>query len=284
MACISHSIGWLAGMPPAWARAIGVRWKPPPRGSRRWPPGTRPTPSRSAGKPVGGQGYLAANRFGTLRADTDVFTTFEGDNTVLMQLVAKALLADFRHALGDFNLVGIVRMVARRAGQAWVDRNPLVTYRTESAHLRDPSFQGAILRSREEHLVTSLARRLQARIGRGMNPFDALGECQDHAIEAAHAYVDRLVFEGFEEALQPALEPVLRSRLVLLRDLYALERLERHRSWYLEHGFFESAKAVAVRSEVNRLCGELRPHARILVDGFAIPGALLSAPIAVDKP
>jgi acyl-CoA oxidase len=232
----------------------------------------------------GGQGYLAENRFGALRADTDVFTTFEGDNTVLLQLVAKALLADFRQELGDLNLIGIVRMVARRAGQAWADRNPLVAYRKGSAHLRDPSFQGAILRSRQEHLVTSLARRLQARIGRGMNPFDALGECQDHALEAAHAYVDRLVFEGFEAALQGGLDPALRPRLVLLQDLFALERLERHRSWYLEHGFFETAKAAAIRSEVGRLCGELRPHARILVDAFAIPAELLAAPIAIGRP
>src|SRR3954452_8846792 len=34
----------------------------------------------------GGAGYLKANRFAALKADTDVFTTFEGDNTVLLQL------------------------------------------------------------------------------------------------------------------------------------------------------------------------------------------------------
>ncbi|HEV3211197.1 MAG TPA: acyl-CoA dehydrogenase family protein, partial [Chthoniobacterales bacterium] len=37
----------------------------------------------------GGEGYLAVNRLAALKADTDVYTTFEGDNTVLMQLVAK---------------------------------------------------------------------------------------------------------------------------------------------------------------------------------------------------
>src|SRR3954447_21982759 len=43
----------------------------------------------------GGAGYLKANRFAALKADTDVFTTFEGDNTVLLQLCAKNLLTDY---------------------------------------------------------------------------------------------------------------------------------------------------------------------------------------------
>ena len=43
----------------------------------------------------GGEGYLAINRFAALKADSDIFTTFEGDNTVLMQLVAKNLLTDY---------------------------------------------------------------------------------------------------------------------------------------------------------------------------------------------
>ena len=44
----------------------------------------------------GGQGYLAVNRIAVLRADIDVTTTFEGDNTVLMQLVARGLLTGYR--------------------------------------------------------------------------------------------------------------------------------------------------------------------------------------------
>ena len=37
----------------------------------------------------GGAGYMAVNRFAALKADTDIFTTFEGDNTVLMMLLAE---------------------------------------------------------------------------------------------------------------------------------------------------------------------------------------------------
>lgn len=37
----------------------------------------------------GGHGYAAVNRFGSLRNDHDIFQTFEGDNTVLLQQVCE---------------------------------------------------------------------------------------------------------------------------------------------------------------------------------------------------
>src|SRR5690606_1944676 len=40
----------------------------------------------------GGAGYMGENRLVGLRGDIDVFTTFEGDNTVMLQQVAKGLL------------------------------------------------------------------------------------------------------------------------------------------------------------------------------------------------
>src|SRR5256714_415210 len=53
----------------------------------------------------GGAGYLSVNRLTELRADTDIFTTFEGDNTVLLQLVAKGLLTNFRDEFGSMDTV-----------------------------------------------------------------------------------------------------------------------------------------------------------------------------------
>ena len=60
----------------------------------------------------GGAGYLAENRLPGLKADTDVFTTFEGDNTVLLQLVAKGLLTGYRDAFGSLAGWGKVGYVA----------------------------------------------------------------------------------------------------------------------------------------------------------------------------
>src|SRR5689334_915748 len=63
----------------------------------------------------GGAGYLKASRFAALKADTDVFTTFEGDNTVLLQLAAKNLLTGYRDAFGELDPLGTAQFVAGQA-------------------------------------------------------------------------------------------------------------------------------------------------------------------------
>ena len=64
----------------------------------------------------GGWGYLRANRFAALKADCDVFTTFEGDNTILLQLVAKSLLTDYRD---EFEELGPAATAGFVTAQAW---------------------------------------------------------------------------------------------------------------------------------------------------------------------
>ena len=70
----------------------------------------------------GGAGYMSVNRFAALKADTDVFTTFEGDNTVLMMLVARGLLTDYRDAFGELNPRETVLFVAEQAVETVVER------------------------------------------------------------------------------------------------------------------------------------------------------------------
>src|SRR5207248_7195200 len=63
----------------------------------------------------GGAGYMSENRLAALKADTDVFTTFEGDNTVLMMLVAKGVLTDYKDQFSEFDPPEMVRYVAGQA-------------------------------------------------------------------------------------------------------------------------------------------------------------------------
>lgn len=51
----------------------------------------------------GGHGYAAVNRFGSLRNDHDIFQTFEGDNTVLLQQVPLSILTAYGAAMPSGN-------------------------------------------------------------------------------------------------------------------------------------------------------------------------------------
>ncbi len=228
----------------------------------------------------GGQGYLAANRLGALRDDVDVFTTFEGANPVLLQLVAKGLLSGYRDQLGDLRVWGMVRHMADRAGVRLAEMNPVTTRRTHEEHLRDPEFHLAAFQYREDRLLASAAKRLRDLLASGVSSFEAMNLTQDHLVTLANAHVERLIMECFRNAVVRAPTPGLSETLDGLSTLYALATIEAHGAWYMESGYVEPAKTRAIRRMVNELCSDIRQQALFLVDGFGIPDEVLRAPIA----
>jgi acyl-CoA oxidase len=241
---------------------------------------------QTAREACGGAGYLAENRLPQLKADSDVFTTFEGDNTVLLQLVAKGLLTSYRDHVGDLDAFGTVLFVAdqvaativeRTAARALLDRLAAVAPGREEWDLRDRAWQRRMFADREEHLLEGAARRLR-RASRG-NAFEVFNAAQPHLLELARAHVHRLVLEAFVAAVDACEDPDGALLLDAVCDLYALSTIEEERAWYLEHGRLTPGRSKAVTKAVDELCGELRPHARTLVDAFGIPEAWLSAAI-----
>jgi len=226
---------------------------------------------QAAREACGAQGYLAENRFAALRADSDVFSTYEGDNTILLQLVAKDLLTGFRREFGDVS--GVARFLVERARVAVAERNPIITRRSSEEHLRDPEVHRAILAARSDDLVASLARRVKSRVDDGMDGFDAVIDCQVHALAAGRAHAERQILEAMITAENGAPSSSLAEMMEKLRSLHALRTIEAARGWYLEQGYLDPAKSKAIRSLVIALCAELRPHAVPLVDAFAVPDA-----------
>lgn len=231
----------------------------------------------------GGQGYLAENQFGKLMADTDVFTTFEGANPVLLQLVAKSLLSRYGRDMGDLSMWGMTRYLAELTGTRLTEMNPVATRRTDPEHLAGHDFHMAALRYREERLLRSAARRLKARIDAGIDSFDAANECQDHLIALASAHADRVLLSAAMDGLEATTESEGKALLGRVLSLFGLSTLERRRAWYMEAGYLEPVKSEAIRAEVNRACRELAPRALELVDAFEVSDDLILAPIGVGR-
>lgn len=234
----------------------------------------------------GGAGYLWANRLAALKADTDIFTTFEGDNTVLLQLVAKSLLTEYQATFGDLDTAGIVRFGARLAAGAVIERSSargIIQRLVDAAPGREEDVTFAIrgtqlrlLREREEHMLEGLARRLRRATAPGADAFAAFNACQDHLVDAATAHVERMVAESFAASVEACTHPEARAVLARLCDLHILSTVERHKAWYLEHDRLSPARTKALTALVNEICAELRPHATTLVDAFGIPAGLLT--------
>ena len=220
----------------------------------------------------GGAGYLSVNRFDALRADTDVFTTFEGDNTILMQLVAKGLLTDYKDSFEDLDQIGLVRFVASTAVETVLERTNARSIlerlrdvvpvggrgAEEDPDLLDSRYHLELLTWREEHLLASLARRLKRGIDAGTDPAQVFSRCQDHVIGAAHAHVERIVLEAFLDKIATVEAGPNRDALTLLCDLYALSCVESDRGWFLQHGRLSNARSKAVTAQVNELGRRLR--------------------------
>jgi acyl-CoA oxidase len=241
----------------------------------------------------GGAGYMSVNRFDALRADTDVFTTFEGDNTILLQLVAKGLLTDYADEFGDLDQLGMMRFVASVAVETVIERTSVHklldkvrdvlpagdTDTDPDAGILDTSYHLNLLRWREEHMLASVARRLKKGMDDGGDPAAVFSAVQDHVIGAARAHVERLLLEAFVDKIATMPAGQNKTVLQLVCDLFALSAIEEDRAWFMEHGRFSNAKSKAVTAMVTELCRRVRPIADQLVEAFDIPQEMLRAEI-----
>ncbi|MGF1652775.1 MAG: acyl-CoA dehydrogenase [Actinomycetales bacterium] len=238
----------------------------------------------------GGAGYLAENRLPVLRGDVDVFTTFEGDNTVLLQLVAKGLLTEHRHHLGGLDALGAARAVAGQVGGLLAERvgarslrrrvRGAVPGRTRLA-LLDRRVQAALLADREHHVLEGLARRMSRRPVSSRGTAETAAAAQEHMLAAARAAMDRFAFEAFARGVERTDGPA-REVLSRLLDLHACATIEADLAWFLVHDRLHPVAGHVVGSLVSELCAEVRRDARSLVDAFALDDAWLAAAVLTD--
>ena len=237
---------------------------------------------QEAQEACGGEGYRAENRFALLKADSDIFTTFEGDNTVLRLQAAKSLMSGYQEEFSNLDFFGLLGKLVERVDVRVGEINPIKRHQNDTRHLLDPGVHAELFRDRERDLLISATRRLTGRLEGGMDSFEAFIEVQDHLLTLANAYAQRLVLDSFQAVVEAADEGQVKELLGKVCALYALWHIEQDRGWFLEQHYIDATKAKAIRTEVNALFGQLRPHAVSLVNGFGIPDQLLAAPIAVN--
>lgn len=227
----------------------------------------------------GGKGYLLENRIADLKGDIDIFTTFEGDNTVLLQLAAKGILTDFRSEFNSDSIADMLKFVGTQVTDTLVTFNPLFTNKYDKEHLFDSEFHLETLQYRTRRLTFSAAMRLKDYIKKGLPASQAFLKVQTHLVELGKAYSTQLSYETYTDFTNTIKDDKLKFLFNKMGTLFALSEIKNNAAWYLEHGYISTNKSKAIRQRVERLCTELRPHVDTLIDGFGIPEHCLTASI-----
>merc|ERR1719427_1286060 len=169
----------------------------------------------------GGQGYLSCNRFGTFLGLAHAAMTAEGDNSVLMQKVAKEHLAA-------------------------LTKNPPKLVAPASSSVENSEFLHHLLRVREVKLYTELGGKMAA-AGRAGTYESWMFEESDLIQHAGKAFGERLMADRFAVSLDtcdPDLKPIL-SRVF---SLYLASIMEKNLAWFVISGLVPSSEITNLKS------------------------------------
>ena len=228
----------------------------------------------------GGKGYLMENQISDLKADVDIFTTFEGDNHVLLQLAAKGVLSDFKSEFNSAGFTAVLKLLGARIGDSLSKINPAYTNNVDKDHLYSSKFHTHAFDYRTRRLTYTIAMRIRDYVKKGMPSYQAFLKVQTHLLALGKAYSVELAYAIFVDFTDTIEDEKNRELFKKIGVLYALHELRKDASWFLEQGYISGTKSKAMRQRVERLATELRPHIGVLVDGFGIPQHCMEAPIA----
>lgn len=219
----------------------------------------------------GGQGFLAANRFGEGIAGMHAGITAEGDNRVIQQKVSKELLET-----ADFDQVGKHLKLRSKPLTEQHAVNHIAGEVTSSEWFLK------LFKARENFLLNELAGRMFVANKKGVAVFEAWMKQESDNVQAlATAWGENVALQQFDKAISSASE-TLRPALKQLFNLYALDRVLADGVFYLENGFINAEQSKNMSAELRRLCDQLGNDALELTKGFGIPDHMHHAPIAHD--
>lgn len=238
----------------------------------------------------GGSGFLSANRITGLYRDLDVYVTFEGDNHVLLQLVAKRLLGDYSKEFAGMDVGTLTKYVTSRAEDLALNRSGLRRAaqtlqdtgdtRKSANALKDPAVQAELLRARVHTLIASAAEELKAaRKLPEEQAAEVFNSQQVRLIEAARAHGQLLQWEALDRAAGEA-EGSTAAVLTSLRDLFGMTLIEKNLGWYLSHGLMSARRARTLEPYILRLIDRIEPHVLDLLDAFGYEQEHLRADIS----
>ncbi|EFA74856.1 acyl-CoA oxidase [Heterostelium album PN500] len=199
----------------------------------------------------GGQGFLADNLIGPFKSETDIYTTFEGDNVLMYQQVAKYILTEAR----------------RKPPPEYNPPSDAFRAKTDSKHLRSFDFLLQAMTARLNQYVVLVANKLMEAVGSGKPVMDAWNDCGSYILNLGIVFTDKFILERFIEGVSKCPDDNQRKAMSLLLSLMGLFIINRD-TWFIKYQFISVDQSDAIENEISDLCKEIAPISIALAEGF----------------
>jgi len=234
----------------------------------------------------GGQGFLSENRLVELRKDLDVYATFEGDNNVLLQLVAKRLLSDYASKMKHPSLKDLTEYASYKIIEGLHIGNLVGLLKDFAANIspknKDMTLDksDALIAKYVYLLTEDIANKFNSLKKKGLSSEEAFLSSQPQIVNLGKAYAKHLQVEGINKLIQESETLQNKEVLKTLKEILILEELKSNSLAYLRFGLLGIGELDKLTEYEMELFAEISRHDIDLVESFAIPEKLIRAKIA----
>ncbi|KAF9583785.1 acyl-coenzyme A oxidase [Lunasporangiospora selenospora] len=241
-------------------------------------------------KLMGGHGFSYFTGLAHLFASIVPSNTYEGDNYVLTQQMARYLLKEVKTARSNpENVTPFSRYLLRGLNKSALSRETCAVAQPQD--WLKPEVQLAAFEHRCARLAYELSDNVDAAEGdKESNAFWSDHNIECYRISHAHAqYVLVLWFiQSIETAQDPEADEERRAQpesvrvLQKLSNLHALHTIQQNLADFVEDGYLNPAQCQSLRAQVKDLVTSLADEAVGLVDAFDHPDFLLNSALGAS--
>ena len=243
---------------------------------------------QAAREACGGQGFLTENRLVQLRKDLDIYATFEGDNHVLLQLVARRLISDYADRMKHPSISDAMHYLSHRV----MDRvnttaipviaqnvHDLVKHNPQDLETMLASAEG-MLNRRVEILTEKIAIAFKEGKEKGESVDKTFNSNQTDIVKLGLYYGELIHYRGYSKLINQVSDSSLEKILNLLKEIYFISILEKDALFITTNSLFSPQRIdLLIKYKRETLYDELGSHDLELIEAFDISGNLVRANI-----
>lgn len=198
----------------------------------------------------GGCGYISESRFGQLIQDIDIYSTFEGDNTILLQQVSQYLLSNIKNKLSNYK------------AYLYYLKYKIKKYSNDKG-LSNQSILNALC-YQEKVKTLQIANKCYQLSQKQDNKLELLNNIAPYILELAKLYSIKLVYKL---CLTYSYDNLSKK----MCNLYGLILLEQNFLFFLKNGYYNKSTHNLIKERIYQLCNEIRKlHIEKIIDYFNI--------------